>query len=315
VLGLLAGAPPRVTLKPQAEGGYFLSWNVPDAPGGLDQWAQYVQETVKHYQPWISHWEIWNEPYGNGVRDAFFPGTPEQYAEVLKRASTTIRETNPEATILGVCAPESNSGWLDRVLKVAGPKSYDVMSFHLYGTNPKVARVVAELTAAQAGHGAPKPMWNTEGNQTEIGSWYVQKTSDMHFQISTIIRNDVAQLAEGVRKFFTYSMGTSGFQGCADLSLLEYDNVPKPLDVARAVLASLIDGAAYAGRTEPEPGVEAYSFNQTDKKIVQALWSTDQKSHALAIPAGWKALDALGNPIEGKTAQAGVEPIYFVQNK
>ncbi len=320
LVGLLAGAPNRVALHPQAKVGFFSSWNVPDAPGALDQWTEYVKQTVTHYKPLISYWEVWNEPYQNGSANAFFPnGTPEQYAELMKRASLAARETNPKVNIVGICSGGDGGDWLDRVLKVVGPQFYDEMSFHAYGgrlqggVKSQIADVADNLNAIQARYGKAKPLWNSEGGPTDNTSWYGSKASAMHFQMASIVRLDVAQIAAGVAKFFPYTMQVPSAIGGAGFMYMEYDHSLRPIVAARAVLASLIDGASYAGRTEPVPGIESHAFRQSDGSHVNVVWSLDSKSHPLDVPKGMRALDILGNPIKSQTVQAVEDPLYFVE--
>ena len=322
MVGLLAGAPNRVALHPQAKVGFFSSWNVPDAPGALDQWTEYVKQTVTHYKPLISYWEVWNEPYQNGPVTAFFPnGTPEQYAELMKRASVAIRDANPKATIVGICSGGGGGDWLDRVLKVVGPQYYDEMSFHAYGGNlqggvkSQMAGVANNLNQIQARYGKPKPLWNSEGGPTDNVSWYVSKTPAMHFQMASIVRLDVAQIAAGIRKFFPYTMTVPATCGEGSYQMMEYDRSLKPIVAARAVLASLVDGASYVSRSEPAPGVESHAFRQSDGSLVNVAWSLDLQSHPLNVPMGMRTLDILGNAIKGQTVQVGEEPIYFVVDR
>ena len=319
LLGLLAGAPNRVALHPQAQTGYFSSWNVPDAPGALDEWNEYVKQTVAHYHAQINHWEIWNEPYINGASSGFFPkGTPEQYAELLKRASTVIRQTSPETSIVGVCSPGSDPAWLNRVLSVTGPSYYDEMSFHAYGgrlqggAKSQIGEVVDGLNAVQARYGTAKPLWETEGGPTDNLSWYVSPTNEMRLQMTSIVRLDVDQLAAHIAVFFPYTMCDSRIYGRGNLNWLEYDRSLKPVTAARAVLASLVDGATYAGRTEPQPGAEIHTFRQSDGSSIEVAWGYDSTAHTLDVPEGMKALDILGNSLKGTTVKVGEEPVYFV---
>ena len=319
LVGLLAGAPNRVALHPQAKVGFFSVWNVPDAPGALDQWTEYVKQTVSHYKPLISYWEVWNEPYQNGATNAFFPnGTPEQYAELMKRASVAARESNPNVNIVGICSGGGGGDWLDRVLKVVGPQYYDEMSFHGYGgrlsggVKSSWASVADNLNEIQSHYGKPKQLWNTEGGPTDNYSWYGNKTPAMHFQMASIVRLDVVQIAAGIGKFFPYTMTVPGSIGGGGLTYMEYDHSLRPIVAARAVLASLIDGASYVSRTEPSPGIESHGFKQSDKSLVNVVWSLDPKAHSLDVPKGMRALDILGNPITGQTVQVGEEPVYFV---
>ena len=78
------------------------------------------------------------------------------------------------------------------------------------------------------------------------------------------------------------------------------------------MLASLVDGATYVNRTEPQRGVESHTFKQSDGSPVQVVWKYEGKTCALDIPKGLQALDILGNPIATPTVQIGEEPIYLV---
>lgn len=317
ILGLLGGAPRWATRTPQAEHGYFSLWNLPDADGAVEQWSAYVGAAVDHYKPWITHWEIWNEPWVNGATDGFLPnGTPEFYGDLLRRATVAVKTADLQATVVGVCTSTGDPRWLERVLAVAGPDQFDAMSFHYYGSRLQggvpspLGRITAMLNRAQSAHGPAKPLWDSEGG-LDSASWYRRSVAELHFQMASLVRLDVAQLASGVVRFFPYTMHGTVVHGQEELALLEYDRAPKSALVARAVLASEIDGAAYTGRSEPAPGLEAHAFRQIDGSTVQVVWSSDGKPHALAIAAGQHALDTLGNPLSGTSVEVGDEPLYL----
>ncbi|HEV7301290.1 MAG TPA: hypothetical protein VGN72_18140 [Tepidisphaeraceae bacterium] len=320
VLGMLGGAPGWASANPVASRGYFSNWNKPDAPGAAERWEQYVSRTVEHYKPWIETWEIWNEPYINGPRDAFFPnGTPEEYADLMRRASIAARQANPQVTLIGVCGPAHDVPWLDRVLRTAGPEYYDFISFHGYGNRlqsgakTQFGMYADSINEVQARHGTPKPLWDTEGGPNNYLSWYGEDASAARFQMTPLIQIDVAHLASGVRKFFLYTMHGDPEHRAGTHMMMEHDRSIKPAVAARAVLASLVDGAAYAGYAQPSEGIDAHAFRQTDGKLVQVCWSADPTPRTLNVPQGYAALDVLGNPIAGNAIQVAPEPIYLVQ--
>ena len=320
LLGMLGGAPNWASANPLHPGGYFANWNKPDAPGAAAAWEEYVRRTVTHYKPWITTWEIWNEPYVNGAKDGFFPnGSPQEYAELMRRASIAARQANPQVTLVGVCSPGNDYKWLDSVLSTAGPAYYDAMSFHGYGnrlqggTKTQFAIIVENLNAVQTRYGGAKPVWNSEGGPNDNVSWYGQEASAVRFQMTQFVRLDIAQLAVGVRKFFPYTMHSDPEHRAGTHMMMEHDGSIKAGVAARAVLASLVDGATYAGRTTPVEGLEAHAFRQTDGKTVQACWSNDSQPHQLNIPAGYRAWDVLGNTVGGKSLQVSEEPIYLVE--
>ena len=132
--------------------------------------ATYVGATVGHYKPWISAWEVWNEPWVNRAGNAFLPnGSPEFYGDLLRRASTAARAADAHTTLIGVCTSTGDPAWLERVLAVASPDQFDAMSFHYYGNRlqggvpTQIGRIVEMLNGAQNAHGKAKPLWDSEG--------------------------------------------------------------------------------------------------------------------------------------------------------
>lgn len=322
LLGTLDGAPPWASLAPQATEGYLSMYNLPNAPGALKHWSNYVADTVSHYTGRIDHWEVWNEPW----HPIFFPGgTPEFYGELLRLAQAAAKQANPRAIIVGIDTDNSADEFTRRALAAAGPSYYDIFSFHEYNSlffggpeNIALARA-QKFGQMQQSYGAPRPLWITEGGPSTSGMSCYNPDGPGRAprqQIAHAVRLDVSLLTAGVQKFFHYTLEISSPPGSAGglYETLEYDRAPRALLVGRAVLASLIDGAQPLGRTEPAPGVDAYSFQQDDGRQVTVLWSYDGQEHSVTIPRGFTALDALGNMLtESASLLIGAEPIYLAQ--
>ena len=81
-----------------------LSWSVPawasegeedsQFPFRLEDWARYVEATVRHYKPWIKHWEVWNEAGGGP--------SPDRYADLLRVSHEAIKRADPEASVVAL---------------------------------------------------------------------------------------------------------------------------------------------------------------------------------------------------------------------
>ena len=56
-------------------------------------WLRYVKELVGRYRDVVDEWEIWNEPFDQGV----------DYADMVYETAKTIRSVQPEATCLVTC--------------------------------------------------------------------------------------------------------------------------------------------------------------------------------------------------------------------
>ena len=329
ILGMLDGAPAWTTTKPNPKGGYWAYfYNNPDAPGGQKEWADYVNAMVSHYKGMIDNWEVWNEPWN--LPDPFFPGSPEQYGDLLKTASTTARTANPKATILGIDAyrPGANvySDFTRRALQASGSAAYDVFSYHDYA--PDTLGALAnnvQLNEAkdflalqkQFGNGPARPQWTTEGG---VGSGVLSMYGS-HNDGATLLADQgrmvrflVSLMASGSARFFLYTLyGHPKGSGKTDIVVLEYDRSLRPQLAAYAVLASLVDGAGAPTMDSSVPGVCIFRFPAAAGSQVNVLWSFDGRNHELPCPPKAKALDIQCNPLPlDRPISVGPVPIYIV---
>ncbi len=317
VLGMLDGAPGWTSTKPRE--GYWGFWHIPDAPGAVDRWENYVRRTVGHFKGRINQWEIWNEPWGAWWSASGNPSaTPQLYGELSRRAYTVAKAVNPQVSILGVDT-YPGSTWTDSVLPHVPPKYFDGFSFHDYSDGifggPEAIPFLRrkEFNEAQAKHGQPKPLWDTEGGPSAVGSWLAPETGGMPTaqQATFMVRHDVTYMAAGVRAFYLYAMHTDPDFGAILNTTSEYDRSVKPIMAARAVLASLVDGLGVPTRSEPVKGVDLYTYPGGK---VSVLWSYEGDKRAVKVPTGSKVLDVWGNTVKTSgTVSVGGEPIYFLR--
>lgn len=315
VLGLLDGAPAWATKKPRATSGYWGVWNIPD---GTENWENYVRTVVRHYKGRIDHWEIWNEPWGEWWTGA--GGTPARYAELMKAAYRTAKAANPKVTIVGIDTYRGKP-WTEETLAAAGLDHMDAFSFHdyneaLYGGPESQAHLDArQYNDAMSKHGTPKPLWNTEGGPGLMGSFYVPEAGGIgpREQLAQAVRFDVTSMAAGVKVFFLYAIHRDPPMGPGNYNAIEHDRTIRPNLAARAVLASLVDGAKCLGRTEPAPGMDCYEFEQTDGKRVSVLWSYCGDPISFTPPDGSMALDIMANALPAGKITVGIEPVYLVR--
>lgn len=316
VLGMLDGAPGWTSTRPRE--GYWGIWNIPDRPDAPDRWENYVRRIVGRYKGRINAWEIWNEPWGRWWSASDNPNaTPQLYGDLSRRAYAAAKAVYPGVTILGIDT-YPGSAWTADVLAHVGPEHFDGFSFHEYNDAPFGGPDAIpflrrkEFIAAQARHGRPKPLWNTEGGLFGVGSWFAPETGGMPVaqQPAYIVRFDVTQMAAGIRAFFLYAIHTDPTLGAIDTATTEYDRSVKPILAARAVLASLVDGLGTPVRSEPVRGVDLYTYPGGK---VRVLWSYDGERHTVKKPRGVTVRDVWGNPLPAAaTLSVGSEPIYLV---
>lgn len=115
---------------------YTPSWasgtsNVADPPRDINDWYDFVYDTVNRYKSKIKYWGMWNEP---NLKD-FFTGNGWQYREwILKTGAQAAKAADPSCLVLG---PELAhlKGWSDfmeEALKEGGANYIDIITHHCY---------------------------------------------------------------------------------------------------------------------------------------------------------------------------------------
>lgn len=125
-------------------GGTRLGAAIPTNEDVLEAWDRYTRGLVARYKHVVDEWEIWNEPNGHNP--------PEVYADLLIRTAETIRDIQPEATILGIALAGVGTEFPDRVLSILSDKGklhlIDQITYHPYNRNPDASyEAVARLRA------------------------------------------------------------------------------------------------------------------------------------------------------------------------
>jgi hypothetical protein len=142
------------------------------APKDLKAWDTYVTEVATKFKGRINAYQIWNEA---NLKN-FWNGTPEEMADLTKRAYDIIKKIDPEATVVSASPTTRLTAAFDKFfpayLKALGDKGWpvDVIAIHTYpaGDGDPVARGAA-IKAAQdylKAAGAPDTLklWDTELN-------------------------------------------------------------------------------------------------------------------------------------------------------
>ena len=141
------------------------------APKNLADWDEWVTEVVTRYKGRFSSYQIWNEANLNN----FYNGTPEEMAEMTKRAYDIIKSIDPEALVVAPSPSLRLSKALDRFYPAYLAKlaelgwPIDVIAIHTYpaADGDPVARgaLITMVQEMLKTAGAPDlPLWDTELN-------------------------------------------------------------------------------------------------------------------------------------------------------
>jgi len=142
------------------------------APANFEDWDTWVRTVVTRYQGRITSYQIWNEAsYTN-----FWNGTPEEMAELTKRAYDIIKEVDPAALVVAASPAVRLTGRFDKffpayltaLAELEWP--IDVLAVHTYpsadGDPTSRGVLIDAVKSALAAAGAPAelPLWDTELN-------------------------------------------------------------------------------------------------------------------------------------------------------
>lgn len=96
----------------------------------------------KQWGPWhegwkIDHWIVWNEPYYSINAEAWWTGTPTEYAELYEAIVTAVKNVD-KSVQLGPCLNISDFGdeFFERWSAFENPPPIDFVDVHLYGESP-----------------------------------------------------------------------------------------------------------------------------------------------------------------------------------
>ena len=157
----LQATPTWAASNPRSIGAYGLGANT--TPAEWADWEHYVAAVVRRYKGRISIYEVWNEPN----LKQFFSGTPQEMAELTKRASEVIHREDPSAKV--VCSSITGDygiTWLKQYLDLGAGKYCDVIGYHFYTNHQSPEKMLPIIRSVQkvmneAGL-RDKPLWNTE---------------------------------------------------------------------------------------------------------------------------------------------------------
>lgn len=158
-------------------------------PRTVKEWDKWVTTVATRYKGRIDSYQVWNE-----VNFAsFWTGTPQQMAELTRRAARIIWAVDPQAEVVtgsGVVrlnsagkqsAKPNRASFLHQYLKRLKPSNYDAVGVHLYpwrkagpgdGTPQDREKAAAEMRNLLHRLGSRKPMYDTEmayGNRRDNG--------------------------------------------------------------------------------------------------------------------------------------------------
>ena len=109
-------------------------------PDSLDDYGDFLFTIASRYKGRVNHFQVWNEP--NLGEEWTGKPDPAAYAELLKVASTRLKQANPEVQVLSApLAINTENGplhlneidFLDQLYQAGARSSFDILSANAYG--------------------------------------------------------------------------------------------------------------------------------------------------------------------------------------
>jgi hypothetical protein len=171
ILMVLAGTPSWATDDPSAGGAAGVLPGAAGMPTNFAWWDDWVRQVATRYKGQITAYQPWNE----ANLSTFSTGSPQEMADLTKRAYDIIKQVDPSATVVAPSTGTRLAGpfrkFYPAFLRELGERGWpvDVFSAHTYpasvGTPVDRAALATEWEAMLAAAGAPNlPLWDTENN-------------------------------------------------------------------------------------------------------------------------------------------------------
>ncbi|MDR0302485.1 MAG: beta-galactosidase [Treponema sp.] len=215
------------------------------SPENIPLFLRFVEETVRHFQGQVDVWNIWNEP-----NITFWKGPASEFYELTRLTAQKIRETDPNAYIIGGAFWGSPTGFIKRMHKAGAIEGLDALAFHPYAANPSGSmKVYDKFTKTLSEIKYTGPVWVTEiGYPT--GGWYPIRIS-LNKYPAYIVKSITGAAARGARVLLWYEMfdsiksGEKSIDSQKHFGLVYKDFVRKEGSWAYELCARFLPGSRY----------------------------------------------------------------------
>lgn len=244
---------------------------------GRGSWTLKSLPQKEPYQKWLREqlaavpadqncFEIWNEPWDKL--------SPEDFATLSQWVLEVILQERPQAIVgpnlYGSTSPYEYDA---RVIKAGGMKGMKMVALHPYASSEdrEWLRHYRDWLQQQVGHELDIYVTEYGSHSTPQGPAH---RSEME-QARRVVRQSLALYAEGVKAILPHWAGQSEENPTYVedwFGFVRKNEEPKPVLIAHANCARLVDGSKYLGDLWFGPGVGAMVF-QKDGKNTLALWA------------------------------------------
>lgn len=237
------------------------AWTLKTLPR-KDDYLAWLRADLMKLPPEQHVFEIWNEPWDKM--------SPEDFATLCQWIVPVIRSVRPDAIIGPNLLGTTGAFEYDaKVVKAGGMQGMDMVCLHPYAGSEDRAwlRGYVEWMSQQAGK--PIAIYVTEygSHSTPEGP---AKRSELE-QAQRVVRQSLALYAEDVKVILPHWVGQSERNPTylEDwFGFIRRNQEPKPVLLAHATCARMIDGSRYLGDLWYGPGIDAMLFVRDGREVL-----------------------------------------------
>lgn len=273
----------------------------------LEAFLQYVRTVVKRY-PEIKYFEIWNEPNNNGF---WYPlANPNDYANFVKAVSRAIKETRPDAYVVGgaIDISKNGPGWSREIFDYGIYPYIDAFSTHPYYhtalNDAKYLDRVKNYTDIVEDYGGWKDVYLTEAGWTTYGKEELEPTlagEDIKVLIHADYLNTWVLLFNMWDESETFGLLKPDYRAKAGFSaVVNYENQTA--------------GAQLITKANLKDNLHTFIYRKNNKPMLIS-WCYTGEEETLEFEQSVTVYDMYGNLVsEGKTVQQTEDPCYIYSN-
>lgn len=311
VTGLTSGATATMTVVNATSTNSVSVLSFPD----LRHWVTYCSNLVNHYKPWITRWEMANEPNQGSEYTA---GDAGVYSEMLRHSVPMIKavQTNSIITALGGAL---TTNWIGTVLSnmssIGVISNFSDASVHIYPGNDATGPQINQIMTAYG-----LPWYNSESGNVDNGAFTGISSNQRRegtaveffnaidryywgtgYRAASTIRNHVESWGDGATRVYTYD-----FRAYApdhfdqEFTGLEHRDICKPVIAALASAAYFIDGKQTLGKSHASTNISAYCFDGGSNSVITIHSRNPTNIWTIGLPGGFPSYvryDFYGNPV------------------
>jgi hypothetical protein len=273
----------------------------PYTDDGIEAYARYAVEVLRHYGKQIKAVEIWNEYNGTFCKGPAAHDRAGTYLLMLKTAYAAIKRERPDVIVAGGGTSGIPMPYWEELLAGGGLAFMDVLSVHPYRYDSPPEGLETDISALQDlvkkyNGGKPKPVWVTEigwGTKpsTAVGDLAIDESAMAKF----LVRAYALLLSADVQRIYWYLF--RDYQPF-NMGLIHDDakRTPKPAYAAMATMIQQLHEANFVAREKTPDDIYSLVFARPSGEEVRVLWSL--KPLTVAASGTTKAVDIKGKAIE-----------------